>query len=279
MGVRMNKIKVRALSWEHKDPTFSTGETHTATATLTNTTGQALTITTELFLDVAKVATSGRSTTFTLNAGQSLQVNFKVTMPSAAGGPYHVYLGVWSDSNLLTLYQASDDVSVAAPAATEILLPSGPGGWTQLQRYPNAGEANWQDVVAGNDDAAYVYGVAPGGWMDFYTHAPSKYGVGAIKSVTVGLRICALSTYYSFRPLLWLPGGGGYNGTGIFYLDAFAGGGADTYIDVGAVWLVNPFTGAAWTWPDIQGAQPGVNASYVMSGDFPRCNKVWLQIN
>ena len=108
-----SKVAVKALEWAFaKDPTFNAGETHAAKATLTNQTSQALTCTTELYLDVTKVATSGVSSSFTLPAGGSIDVSYVVPMPGSPGGPYHVYIDIWSGGALLAHYQATDDVTV-----------------------------------------------------------------------------------------------------------------------------------------------------------------------
>jgi hypothetical protein len=145
----MEKVKVKALSWGGgKDPTFKVGEIHTATATLANQTGQPLTITAELFMDVTKVATSGRSSAFTLAAGASQTVNFQVVMPAAGGGPYHAYLGVWSGTTLLTLYQATDDVTIQYPpiAIATTTLPGGYVGLSYsqtLQATGGSGSYSW----------------------------------------------------------------------------------------------------------------------------------------
>ncbi len=115
----MKPIAVKALQrLRAKDPTFNVGETHTAKATLTNNTGQSLTCTTELYIDVTKVATSGVSQPFTLPAGGSIDVSYVVPMPSSPGGPYHVYIDVSSGGTVIAHYQATEDVTIAKPPVT-----------------------------------------------------------------------------------------------------------------------------------------------------------------
>jgi len=116
------QVKVENLGFN--DPEFEAGSTHVARATLTNPTTKQFTYTVELYLDVTKVATSGVGTV-TIPAGGSQDVDFTVTMPSYEGGPWHVYLDVWVDTELIAHYQATEDVSTVITPAIEI----GPITW------------------------------------------------------------------------------------------------------------------------------------------------------
>ncbi len=148
----MKPIVVKAFQWVRaKDPTFNAGVAKTATATLTNNTGQDLTCTTELYIDVTKVADSGMSASFSLPAGGSLTVNYQVPMPKA-GGPYHVYIDVWSGGALLAHYQATEDVTVnPALAITTASLPNGV-----------IGAAYSQTLVASGGSGSYSWSIASG---------------------------------------------------------------------------------------------------------------------
>ena len=115
------KIKVEALQAE--DPTFEAGSAHTATTLMTNPTTVQFTYTAELYLGVTKVATSG-ALGFTIPAGGSVNVNFPVIMPIAEG-VYEVYLDVWSDSELLAHYKATEDVTIEVSPAINV----GPITW------------------------------------------------------------------------------------------------------------------------------------------------------
>jgi hypothetical protein len=111
-GEMKQVIGLKALQWDgSNDPTFGAFEGHTAIATLTNNTSQALVCTTELYLDVTKVASSGVSSAFTIPAGGSIDLSYTVRL-AGAGGPYHVYIDVWSGSVLLAHYVATEDVTV-----------------------------------------------------------------------------------------------------------------------------------------------------------------------
>lgn len=102
------QVKIELL--EMADPTFEAGVTKTARARLTNPTAKQFTYTAELYLGIAKAATSGVGTV-TIPAGGYVDVNFTLIMP-AVEGEYPVYLDVWHEGTLLKHYQATENVVV-----------------------------------------------------------------------------------------------------------------------------------------------------------------------
>lgn len=130
----MEKVKalVKVESLEMLDPTFEGGSSKTARAILSNPTAKAFTYTTELYLDVLKVATSGVSAPFSISAGGSLNVDYTLIMPLAEG-EYEVYLGVFCEdaitvdnpTGLLTLYKATENVTIEVSPGIEV----GPITW------------------------------------------------------------------------------------------------------------------------------------------------------
>lgn len=115
------EIKVEAL--EASDPTFESGAVRTATALMTNPTESAFDYTAELYLGVTKVASSGVKS-FSIPAGDSINVDFPVVMPLAEG-VYEVYLDVWSDSELIAHYKTTEDVTIEISPAIDV----GPITW------------------------------------------------------------------------------------------------------------------------------------------------------
>lgn len=108
---------------EMADPTFEVGVSKTARARLTNPTAKQFTYTVELYLGVAKAATSGVGTV-TIAAGGYVDVNFTVVMPLVEGS-YPVFLDVWYEGALLKHYQGTENVLIQIAPAIEV----GPITW------------------------------------------------------------------------------------------------------------------------------------------------------
>jgi hypothetical protein len=119
----MIKEQIEIEKLEMADPTFEAGSPKTARARLTNPTAKQFTYTVELYLGVAKTATSGAGTV-TIPAGGYVDVNFTITMP-AAEASYPVFLDVWHEGTLLKHYQATENVVVVISPAIEV----GPITW------------------------------------------------------------------------------------------------------------------------------------------------------
>jgi hypothetical protein len=105
-----------------KDPIFGAGSAHTANAAIT-VGPSGLACGAELYLSrdggATKAATSGVKS-FT-STGASQNISLPVTMPSAAGYSYGVYLDITSGGSLLAGFQATENViipSVGTPVIT-----------------------------------------------------------------------------------------------------------------------------------------------------------------
>ena len=114
----MIKPQVKIEMLEMEDPNFEAGVTKTAQARLTNPTAKQFTYTVELYLGVAKAATSGVGTV-TIPASSYLDVNFTVVMPLVEAS-YPVFLDVWHEGTLLKHYQATEDVVLVISPAIEV---------------------------------------------------------------------------------------------------------------------------------------------------------------
>lgn len=115
--------EIRVEPLQASDPTFEGGSSHSARALLTNPTAKAFTYTTELYLGVTKVATSGVGAV-NIPAGGSVYVDYPIVAPIAEG-VYEVYLDVWSDGVLLAHYKATENVTVEVSPAIDV----GPITW------------------------------------------------------------------------------------------------------------------------------------------------------
>lgn len=114
-------VKVEKL--EMLDPTFEAGSSHVASATLTNPTAKEFTYTTELYLGVTKVATSGVGSV-TIPAGGSVSMDYTIVAPLAEG-EYEVYLDVLVGTELLKHYKATENVIIEVSPAVNV----GPITW------------------------------------------------------------------------------------------------------------------------------------------------------
>lgn len=110
------QVKVKSLGFN--DPTFGAGSSHTASAVLTNPTAKEFTYTTELYLGIGKVVSSGVGTV-TIPAGGSATMNYPIIMPLVEG-IYEVFLDVKVGTDLVAHYKATEDVTIEISPAIEI---------------------------------------------------------------------------------------------------------------------------------------------------------------
>lgn len=100
------------ISVEMLDPVMAPGIARTAVAPIT-VSPSGLSCQAELFLgpnDTTKVATSGLKAFTSTGAVQS--VRLPVTMPTAGGVAYHVYLDIYVNGYRILAYKASEDVII-----------------------------------------------------------------------------------------------------------------------------------------------------------------------
>ncbi len=156
-------------------PVFYVGEIKTAIATMSNPTGKSFAYTAELYLGLLKAASSG-VIPFSLAPGETRNISFPVTMPSA--GTYPVYLDVLSNSLVIGAYKATEDVVVKrvawGPPVEEIFFSVRATFPPKKREY--WGDAPWQYID----------------WLYIYT---GRFVSPALKAGSVGLSD-TVGTYY-----------------------------------------------------------------------------------
>ncbi len=165
---------------------------------------------------------------------------------------------------------AGGQVKMSLQTKTLTLRPNGNGNQNQLNRYPNTGEANWQDVceVSANEDASYVS--RNGGWAsDLYTLEDTAE-VGTINSITAWMRVRATAVPASANAQNKIRVGG-TNYTGTPYTATAS------YSNYSNTWAQNPKTSAAWTWNDVNALEAGVTLQ--RGNGETRATQVWVQVS
>ena len=100
---------------------FYAGSVHTARAVMHNPTSEAFDYIGVLYMGTNQVVFD--EVPFQLNAGESKEISFSVTMPASVG-EYPVYLSVFSGAVLLAHYQATENVVIVSAALSEFYMPA-----------------------------------------------------------------------------------------------------------------------------------------------------------
>ncbi len=155
--------------------------------------------------------------------------------------------------------------------AIEILRPNAAGDLTQLY---TASPPNWDAVndVTPDEDATYVEGdYYGGGERDLY-NLPSSSGVGVINKITITCR-CRNQPLYIYDRIRTMIKTGGtiYEGS-----DTAP---TTSYVNYQTVYTLNPKTGLAWTWADIDALQIGVYLHASNDSASVRSTQVYVEID
>jgi hypothetical protein len=152
------------------------------------------------------------------------------------------------------------------------LRPTGAGDVTQTTPYPNTGEANWQDVdeAAQDSDTTYVTAADPAKY-DLYALANHTTETGVINfvKVCVYVKVVPAGDMVSDVFTKIKTGGTEYASTDL--------GESTGYALYSKSYTLNPQTGVAWTWDDIDALQAGVYL-YCSNGEF-RCTQVYVEVD
>jgi hypothetical protein len=176
-------------------------------------------------------------------------------------------------------------LTTSGGGGTEILRPNTSGDETNIASVSGATN-HWEavDEEVADDLSTYVYTSATNYERDLYNITDHSEGSGAISSITVYARC-----YWS--------GGQSPNQASIkIAIKSGTGGGAPDTVDedeeetlaarrvwenFSSEWTVNPATGSAWTWDEIDNLQIGIALRESVSGGPANtcCTQVYVEVN
>jgi hypothetical protein len=139
--------------------------------------------------------------------------------------------------------------------ATETLRPNAEGDETAItDQYPGEGE-HWDKVdEVTSDEDTYVYEYDDYWVRDLYNLPASSVGAGTINNVTVYMRAWAsMSVGVGGAKISIKTAGSTVDGPEVSFANEW------TTYTFSKTWLVNPVTGLAWTWAQINALQIGAN--------------------
>jgi len=158
-------------------------------------------------------------------------------------------------------------------AGTLTLRPNGAGDLTELSKYPNTGEANWQDVddVSADEDSSYVFCVENEWVWDLYEFEDHTTEDEEINTVRLWVRA---RCYPDLSGLIGHPviktHGTEYYGKSRNL--------TSVYTNLGWRFDTNPYTGLPWTWDEIDDIQAGVAIGGITT-QYARYTQIWLEVN
>jgi hypothetical protein len=152
---------------------------------------------------------------------------------------------------------------------TVILRPDHTGAVSNLDGSGCSDNFQCVDDIAPDDDATTVQRAASSFVTDIYSFENPVGMTGNILSITVSCRARKHQTIGEIRPAIYA-GGAVYEGNTFSLTSA--------YTEFTHQWTINPATGAAWTWAEINNLQAGLSLAG-QNSNFPAyCTQVWVEV-
>ena len=166
-----------------------------------------------------------------------------------------------------------NDVLPESEYDSEIMMPSGAGGNTEIEhQYPDEGE-HWDKVISGDDWDTYVYTTSKKYQMDLYNLTDHDEGEGTITDIVVYVSFSGDpegATAYAKAAIK--THGKTYRSTEFSQI-------GQTFATVSHQWVENPDTGETWTWEEVDTLQAGVDLKKDKDGNFAACTQVYIMVN
>lgn len=181
-----------------------------------------------------------------------------------------IFAGIALGASLLNVLNLTGHFTFT-PGDTIILRPNGDTYHLDLREY-GFGSAHYSKVYenVSDGDSTYVYEDEVYGEYDLYEFE-NAIGTGNITSVTVFMECKKESSYASDASVSAVirTHSSTYNSS---YEDV-----TTSYIDYNGTFPINPYTGNAWTWSEIDDIQAGPRIYRPGSSDL-RCTQVWIEV-
>ena len=167
------------------------------------------------------------------------------------------------------LWNAGASSASCASGGTLSLRPNGMGTSTELTS--SGCSDNWQcvDDVASDDDVTMVLRNSTGWANDYYALEDPPTSSCAITNVRILAR-ARRDAAQGRLILTMVTGGSSYQGSNQNL--------STSWTEYSEDWVVNPATGAVWTWSDIAGLQAGVSLRGQGAGSPSYCTRVWVEV-
>lgn len=153
--------------------------------------------------------------------------------------------------------------------ATEILRPNAAGDLTELNRYPDTGEENWEDVdeAEADEDSTYVFSTPKTTFDDLY-NLPPHSGSGTINFIKLYFRLKATFSGLSYIPIIKS------NST---VTEGTSGTSPTSWDTYSQQWNTNPADDQPWEWADIDALQIGIRISGGLYEN--RCTQIYVEVD
>lgn len=166
----------------------------------------------------------------------------------------------------------SPAATIVAASSQLTIRPNAVGDETALNRYPNSGEASWQDVddITADEASTYVYTPVGAWYRDLYGLGTTSQA-GTINYVRVYVRCVVVGGGSSgYVKTVVKTNGTGYESSGNEL--------TTSWTDYYTQYNTNPQAGGAWTWAQVNALQAGV--SLIAYGDSEaRCTQVYVTVD
>lgn len=157
---------------------------------------------------------------------------------------------------------------------TETLRPNAAGDETSITwRYPDTGEANWEDVdeADADDGTTYIAGQEGTYSRDLYNLPAHSVGSGTINFSKIYIR-CSTTGGSTARIKPSLK-------SDSTVTDGTAQTPTTSWVTYSQQWNTNPADSEAWEWADVDTLQIGVSLSKEGGGYTPCCTQVYVEVN